>query len=114
MTREDAIEQLDRLRSELTTLQFEAQRVEREIASLQREYGVGTLVLTSCMIVQPDGWGYPGTADKLGTIKCIRELLGLGLREAKTLVESLPQPLPGVRPDHPIIVSMRANGATFA
>src|SRR6476660_7892067 len=45
------------------------------------------------MIAGPQQLGGPGPAEKIGIVKVVREMAGLGLAEAKAFVEGAPKPV---------------------
>lgn len=51
---------------------------------------------------------YAGNPDKIGTIKAVRWLTNMGLKEAKDFVESLPRELGSFSSDHPAIKQLEA------
>lgn len=59
-----------------------------------------------------DQWGYTSTS-KIAAIKAVRALLGIGLKEAKDLVEGSPVHIGKWSKDNPRIAHLRAAGCVL-
>lgn len=107
--RELSFARLNAIAKEIDALHAEADTIRRRI-------GAGRLrLLTMVRTTERERRERPWMAEysKIDTIKAIRELTLLSLKEAKDLVERLPAVLGDYADDNHVVQHMRENGATF-
>jgi len=88
---------------------FVAWREERAIEAAA--VAGGTMLRLRSWLTHKPGWS--AASCKIETIKAVRILTNMGLKEAKEGVENLPFVLGPYRNDDPRVLDMVANGATF-
>jgi large subunit ribosomal protein L7/L12 len=60
------------------------------VKAFEEKFGVSAAAMA---VAGPAGGGLEAGANKVGVIKAVREITGLGLKEAKDLVDGAPKPI---------------------